>query len=335
MSLDQLESSGRDGARLDRFVAELREHWGEVRFSLDGHWYERAYGECERVCEELGLMPYVRQEGYELVAQGMGSVAILDELGPENDDDRVLANAMAAILILLLDDLNHDVSLDPRDLIYPFEHERHSADRHREFVDRIRGLFRWIVADVPSHWADLIADAHNLAMVWLYNEQLFRGRPIGFHLYTHLRAGTAGVPYANVMNAYVRDAAEWFSPARLIPVKTFEIEVSLLFGYANDLISFVRDDDADEAVNAMRLIEPGDDPVGLVLAQAELVRDRYDQLRGDEYADCLFRQVKSSFCMYLVERRHFDRAEALVQREMVAEQLGFDIPARLIESGLV
>lgn len=85
----------------------------------------------------------------------------------------------------------------------------------------------------------------------------------------------------------------------------------------------------------MRMVGPGGDAVGLVLDQSAVVRDRYRRLRGDECADSLFRRVKAHLCWYLVSRRHFDRSTALVHRELMAAELGFDIPVNVVEAGLV
>lgn len=217
MSLDQEGGSGRAGGQLYRFLAELREHWGEVRFSLDGDWYERAHRDCERLCEEFGLTSYLRNGKNDLISQGIGTAAIGNEMGPTDDYTRVLANGMGATLLLFLDDLSDDGSLDQRDFLYPFARVRHSSDRHGDLVDRVRGLISWLVSGVPSSWREVIVGAQNHILMSSCNERWLRRKQIGFYLYTDLRVGTSAVAFTNAMRLIFTTRSSGFRPRGCCP----------------------------------------------------------------------------------------------------------------------
>ncbi|WP_020667705.1 hypothetical protein [Amycolatopsis nigrescens] len=314
---------------LDTFVAALNDRWRDVRFALDMEFYSRAYADIEHAFGEYDLLRYLRKGHYDAIAAGLGFCAICHEMGPDSDYQRVLVDGILCVYMAILDDINYDAAIDLRDIIYPFDPEIRTT-RHRHFVEQTRALLTSVFAALPAPWSDLIVDIHNITYLSYYNEQFIQRKPITFYVYNYYRMSSIAIPYTNVLKGYLEDRADWYTHSGLLRLKCFEVETTLLLGYAQDLVSTNREEALNEVTNLMRLVDPCDDPMSLILRQTDLMLRRYDELKPDEFAEFLFRQIKLMFAWYLVSQRYFDHQISTTHRKLLAD-LDVEIPGPLVD----
>lgn len=318
---------------LETFVEVLNSRWRDVQFRLDHDFYARAYADIERTFSEHDLLRYLKKDRYDAIAASFGFAATCHEIGPDSDYQRAVIDGILCVYMGLLDDINYDAAVDLRDFIYPFSAKIHTQ-QHRHFIERSRSLLDSVFTDLPAPWADLVVDIHNLTYLNYLNEQFAQRKPITFHAYNYYRMSSIAIPYTNVLRGYLEDRQDWYEHSELLRIKGFEIETSLLLGYAQDLVSTNREEALNEVTNLTRLADPCPDNMNLILDQTQLVLHRYDELRSSTFAEFLFRQIKLMFAWYLVSQRYFDHEIATTHQKLLVG-LDVDIPATLVDLRLV
>lgn len=322
---------------LNIFIKILNENWKEIEYTIDENLYKRVYSDIEKKFKEYNIIEYFKNDKYDSIAMSLSFAFICHEISNKDNYNKILIDGILCIYMAILDDLNSNCYIDPRDIIYPFDKNIKTIN-YKEFIIQTRKLLNNLFLKLEKQWYDLIIDVHNLTYLSYYEEKYLKNKKISFYIYNYYRIRTIAIPYTNILKGYLNNKIDWYSYEIILISKNFEIDTTLLLGYVQDITSKKREEKMNEATNIFRLNQSfNDNYMLLIKKQINIVLESYKKLKINDknnYIEFLYKQIKLMFAWYLITSRYFNK-ETLLENRKILLELNIIIPQNLIELNLL